>query len=190
MTETLIQTKSNKQIVVIDDCFNFSELAGIHTGACALPFKISNSNASEVQHIVDRRLVSYIDSRALATMGFFAEEKSSIIKKYVSDDFEIFNSYVNLGIRGDQHETHADYYWKDGGKTLLLYVNKEWNRNWGGETVFFDDAGEEIEYITPYIPGRIIIFDSDIPHLAKEQSSLGPSYRFTLAIKFVKKPIS
>jgi hypothetical protein len=52
--------------------------------------------------------------------------------------------------------------------------------------VFFDDQGIEIEYVTPFVPGRIIIFDSDIPHTAKEQSVLGPSYRFTLAIKFVK----
>ena len=186
MKETLIHTKSNKQIAVIDDCFNFSELAGIYTGVSALSFKISNSNAAEVQQIADRRLVSYLDTSALATMGFFQEARSNILRKYISDDFEIFNSYVNLGIRGDQHEAHSDYYWKDGGKTLLLYVNKEWNRNWGGETVFFDDQGVEIEYVTPFIPGRIIILDSDIPHAAKEQSALGPSYRFTLAIKFVK----
>ena len=189
MKETLIYTKSNKQITVIDDCFNFSELAGIHTGISSLPFKISNSNAAEVQGIVDRRLVSYLDISALATMGFFHDSKSAILKKYIPDNFEIFNSYVNLGIRGDQHEAHSDYYWKDGGKTLLLYVNKEWHRNWGGETVFFDDQGVEIEYVTPFVPGRIIIFDSDIPHMAKEQSSLGPSYRFTLAIKFVKSNV-
>lgn len=186
MKETLIHTKSNKQIAVIDDCFNFSELAGLYTGISSLSFKISNSNASEVQEIADRRLVSYLDVSALTTMGFFQQERSNVLRKHIPDNFEIFNSYVNLGIRGDQHEAHSDYYWKDGGKTLLLYVNKEWNRNWGGETVFFDDQGVEIEYVTPFVPGRIIVFDSDIPHMAKEQSSLGPSYRFTLAIKFVK----
>lgn len=186
MIETLIYTKLNKQITVIDDCFNFSELAGIHTGVIALPYKISNSGAAEVQQITDRRLVSYLDTTALSTMGFFQEAKSTVLRKHIPDDFEIFNSYVNLGIRGDQHEAHSDYYWKDGGKTLLLYVNKEWNRNWGGETVFFDDNAEEIEYVTPFVPGRIVIFDSDIPHMAKEQSILGPTYRFTLAIKFVK----
>jgi hypothetical protein len=189
MTETIIETSSNKKIVVIDNCFNFSELAGIYTGIISLPFKISNSNAAEVQDITNRRLVSYIDSNGLNTMGFFSDPRAEMLSRHISDDFRIFNSYVNLGIRGDQHEAHSDYYWKDGGKTLLLYANKEWNRNWGGETVFFNDNGVEIEYVTPYIPGRIVIFDSDIPHMAKEQSSLGPSYRFTLAIKFVKNNV-
>jgi len=190
MIETTIKTKSNKEIVIIDNLYNFSEIAGIHTGIIGLPFKISNSNASEVQNIVDKRLVSYIDYRALNTMKFFENEKSKVIHSYIPEkDFKVFNSYVNLGVRGDQHETHVDYYWENGGKTLLYYVNKEWHRNWGGETVFFDDNGEEIEYISPFVPGRVIIFDSDIPHLAKEQSCLGSLYRFTLAIKYIKSDI-
>lgn len=186
--ENTITTASGKSIVVIDNLFNFSELVAIHTGVVGLPYKISNANAAEVQEIVDRRLVSYIDQSALNTMGFFAEERSSVLKKYIPDNFNIFNTYVNLGIRSDQHEAHSDYYWRDGGKTLLLYANKDWHRNWGGETVFYDDLGNEIEFITPFVPGRVVIFDSDIPHLAKEQSTLGPNYRFTLAIKFVKQP--
>ena len=185
--ETTIQTKCGRSITVIDNLFNFSELVAIHTGIVGLPYKISNSNAAEVQDIVDRRLVSYVDQTALHTMGFFSEPRASTLKKYIPNNFNLFNSYVNLGIRGDQHEAHSDYYWRDGCKTLLLYATKDWHRNWGGETVFFDQQGQEIEYITPFVPGRVIVFDSDIPHLAKEQSTLGPNFRFTLAIKFVVK---
>jgi SM-20-related protein len=190
MTETIIKTKSNKQIVIIDNLYNFSEIAGIHKGIIGLNFRIANADEDEVQDIVDKRLVSHIDYRALTSMKLLDVEKLKFISKYIPEEkFKIYASYVNMGLRGDKHQSHSDYYWANGAKTLLYYANKEWNKNWGGETVFFDDKGEEIEYVTPFIPGRLILFDSDIPHLAKEQSSLGPSYRFTLAVKYVSNDL-
>lgn len=187
ITQRVTQTASGKSIAVIDGLFNFSELAGIHTGIVSLPYKISNSNAAEVQDITDRRLVSYIDQSVLNRMGFNDPARASVLKHYIPEDYVLFNSYVNLGIRGDQHQAHSDYYWSNGGKTLLLYANKEWHRDWCGETFFYNDAGTEIEYVNSFVPGRVVIFDSDIPHLAREQSNLGPSYRFTLAVKYVRK---
>lgn len=186
--QQLTRTASGKSIAVIDGLFNFSELAAIHTGIVGLPYKISNSNATEVQSITDRRLVSYIDQNVLDKMGFNDSARSKILRSHIPEDFRWFNSYVNLGIRGDQHQAHCDYYWRDGGKTLLLYANKEWHRDWCGETFFYDDAAQEVEHVCAFVPGRVVIFDSDIPHLAREQSSLGPSYRFTLAIKYVRQP--
>lgn len=184
--ELIIKTKSNKQIIIIDNLYNFTDICGIYKGIIGLSFKIANSNVYEVQNISDKRLVSSIDNICLSS-NLLYEEKLRVIDNHLPPQtFKIYSSYVNLGIRGENHHAHVDNYSKGDGKTLLYYANKEWNRNWGGETVFFDDNGEEIEYITPFIPGRVIIFDSDIPHLAKEQSSLGPKYRFTIAVKYNK----
>ena len=88
-----------------------------------------------------------------------------------------------MGLHSENPDVHVDSSIK-GDKTLLYYMNREWKHEWGGETIFLDDNSNEIEYITPYVPGRIIVFDSTIPHAARQQSFAGPTYRFTLAIKF------
>jgi hypothetical protein len=46
---------------------------------------------------------------------------------------------------------------------------------------------EEIKYVSKNKPGRAIIFDGKIPHMAKVQHSFANTYRFTIAIKFIEK---
>ena len=53
-------------------------------------------------------------------------------------------------------------------------MNREWKHEWGGETILLGDDAQEIEYCCPYKPGRIIIFDSTIPHSARQQSFATP----------------
>ena len=92
-------------------------------------------------------------------------------------------AYINCGIHSESPDVHVDSSRK-GDKTLLYYMNREWKHEWGGETILLGDDAQEIEFCTPYKPGRIIIFDSTIPHAARQQSFAAPLYRFTLAIKF------
>lgn len=185
--ETIIETRSNKQIIIIDNLYTYSEVAGIYKYITESPFKIGNTDSDDVQDIADKRLACPTDCNALHTMKLFDEKKLKVIGKYISEEkLKICRVHINLGIRGDNYKAHSDYYWDSDAKSLLYYANKEWDKNWGGETVFFDDSGEEIEYVMPFIPGRLIIFNSDIPHMAKEQSSLGPQYRFTIAVKYIK----
>lgn len=190
-SENIFTTKSKKQIVIIDNLYSFSEVCGIHKGVIGLNFKIANSADADVQNLANKRLLSIIDSTSLTAMHFFEPSKQEVIRKYIPEQYFRLNaSYVNLGIRGATYETHVDSYWNQSGKTLIYYANKEWNRNWGGETMFFNDDGKEIEYITPLVPGRVVIFDSDIPHIVKEQSVLGPPYRFTIALKYINRQMN
>jgi hypothetical protein len=40
-----------------------------------------------------------------------------------------------------------------------------------------DDNAEKIIYTSQFVPGRVVIFDSNIPHSAKPQSIDGPAYK-------------
>ena len=53
---------------------------------------------------------------------------------------------------------------------MVYYINPTWNVTWGGETVFFDDAGEKQIYVSQFIPGRIIYGTGDIPHIVRPPS--------------------
>ena len=54
----------------------------------------------------------------------------------------------------------------------------------GGDTLFLDQSGENIEFCSQYKTDRLIIFDSSIPHIIRPSTNLSPYYRLSLAMKF------
>jgi len=70
----------------------------------------------------------------------------------------------------------------------LYYPNLHWEDGWEGETRFFNKHNrDEIVYTSVYKPGRIILFDGEIPHQIGTQSITGPKYRFTIGVFFKRK---
>jgi hypothetical protein len=122
-------------------------------------------------------------------MNFFNAIQSQKCLELIKD-YKIHSMYVNLGIPTDCHQLHTDIASSitniDECLTLLYYVNCDWNINWGGETLFYNNDLSGIEYTSFFKPGRIILFDGSIPHSARPQSFSSNQYRFTLACKFLK----
>ena len=90
--------------------------------------------------------------------------------------------YVNAYNYGDCPTVHSDH--TDAGYyTVLYYANPEWRADWSGETVFYNDRRDEIVKSVYPKPGRIVAFDSRIPHVAREPNRICPVVRYTIAIK-------
>lgn len=103
-----------------------------------------------------------------------------------------FNGYT-YGTEGYIHKdsipTLKNYngqQWKQ--ETILIYCNPEdqWDSNWAGETVFFDETKQEIIYSTLPVNSRIILFDSDIFHTARSVSRACKTLRKILVFKTIK----
>ena len=101
--------------------------------------------------------------------------------KYTLDDF--FNCNINVVSPNSVHYTHAHY---PGTVAVLYYVNLEWQHNWAGETIFYDEDMKKVAFTSPYVPGRFIIFDNE-PHSIRPQSAIAPKFRFTLTLLLLKK---
>jgi len=71
---------------------------------------------------------------------------------------------------------------RDRPATILFYLNDEWNKDWAGETVFFDDDGEILASVLPK-RNRVCVFDGTIQHAARPVSR----YCVTLRKIFVFK---
>jgi len=69
-------------------------------------------------------------------------------------------------------------------KVLLYYVNLEWKDGWHGETLFYSENLNKVEFCCPFTPGRLIVFDGSIPHTLRPQSIAAPNLRFTLTMFF------
>jgi|TARA_B100001094_G_scaffold37475_1_gene31790 hypothetical protein len=183
-------TKSNQSITVVDGLFNTAEIVGIHTGLLQLPYQIGQSNSAQVQNLADKRMITKLSPPHLERFALFDhEQRQPTMRQLIPEEWEISDAYVNLGLKSDTQSIHVDAYDRGGDNqyvTYLYYANDTWQSHWGGETLFFDDASDEVEYVVRPRPGRVVVFDSQIPHLAHIQTTSGPSYRFTIAIKFQK----
>lgn len=67
-------------------------------------------------------------------------------------------------------------------KTILIYMNDHWDKDWGGETSFFDDSGELIASVLPK-KGRAVIFDGTVWHGARPLSRYFEGMRKILVFK-------
>jgi hypothetical protein len=76
-------------------------------------------------------------------------------------------SWINSTITGSWYYSHVD--WIDNGRddkeyvTLLFNINRFWDTEHGGETLFYNIYGEK-EIAVDFIPGQIIVFDSRLAH--------------------------
>lgn len=95
---------------------------------------------------------------------------------------DIDRMYVNAYTYGDCPTVHVDHS-QPGYYTALYYANEEWHHDWSGETVFYNEGRDEIVRSIFPRPGRLVAFDSRIPHVAREPSRICPVVRYTIAIK-------
>ena len=84
---------------------------------------------------------------------------------------------VNLTKSGDYHFCHTH----PNQVVILYYVNVEWHDGWGGETLFYNEKLTDAIKVSSFVPGRIVVFDGQIPHTIRAQSTYGPDYRFTIS---------
>ena len=171
---------SSGEVTVIDDLITTQQQIQLYVEACSLPYHIGGSNKYDIQDIKPQKPTAYVSEKWVMD-NFFCNNVGDYLSNYLPPKIE--TAYINMGIHSENPDVHVDSSRK-GDKTLLYYMNREWKHEWGGETILLGDDAQEIEFCTPYKPGRIIIFDSTIPHAARQQSFAAPLYRFTLAIKF------
>jgi SM-20-related protein len=67
--------------------------------------------------------------------------------------------------------------------TALVYCNQEWNVNWGGETLVFDEHHEIVAAVMPK-PGRVMKISGDPLHVGRSVSRICPTDRRVLAFKY------
>ncbi len=106
-----------------------------------------------------------------------------IVEQHITKGrYGIERMYVNAYSYGDCPTVHVDHA-QEENFTVLYYANYEWNHNWSGETVFYNDAKDEILRAVYPKPGRIVVFDARVPHVAREPNRICPVVRYTIAMK-------
>lgn len=89
-------------------------------------------------------------------------------------------------------DAFGDYFNGEPGKPLLvslmLYLNPEWEREWGAETLFMDSATDSGIFVIPR-PRRAVLFHQDILHRVSPPSAAAAGRpRFSLVWKLALLP--
>lgn len=94
-----------------------------------------------------------------------------------------YRAYTNVAQFGDMLFTHTDCLPDQHHLTALWYLCEQWDTEWAGETMFYDELGEIACAIVPR-PGRLVVFDGAIRHAGRPPNRICYAPRYTFAVKF------
>lgn len=183
MNHNIITTKSNKIIHVFDGLFSYQTRTLLHRYMINSKYQPIGYDNDILEYKSDITTISLYTEQDVFNMNFYSNSESEIILPYLNG--YVTNSIsVNMCTHADKYRIHMD---AADGLTLLYYANLKWDIDWGGETMFFDEELQDVEFTSIYKPGRVVLFDSSIPHIARTPTVIAPYYRFTFVHRFMKK---
>ena len=78
---------------------------------------------------------------------------------------------------------HKDFRTHDNRYTFVLYTSDDWNTQWGGETVIYNEELCDYEY-SPYLPNCGVVFPSHWDHYGAAPNSYATKLRTTVAFRY------
>lgn len=129
--------------------------------------------------------VTRIRKQDLSEVPAFGELWGIIDRLMGEGLYDPYNILVNANTFGDCPMVHYDLPTAESTDcyTVLYYAHPRWDANWGGETVLFTEARDDIVRAIYPRPGRILIFDSAIPHVSRAPTRVCAQVRFTVAFR-------
>lgn len=142
-------------------------------------FRLGWQDGNSETSIRHKFLYSSFSEQETVACGLLPHLKNTPVYEHIRD-LTLVKSIVNLSVPSDTHFAHTH----NEQKVVLYYPNPTWEHHWHGETVFYTEDLTEIELAIRYTPGRVVVFDANIPHAMRPQSTSADHYRFTYAMTF------
>lgn len=108
--------------------------------------------------------------------------EEAVLTVRANERYRPYRVYTNYASFGDVLLTHVDALPNARELTALWFLCESWETEWGGETLFYDDAGDAQLAVSPK-PGRLLMFDGAVRHAGKPPNRNCPVGRYTFAIK-------
>lgn len=168
------------KIEIYDNQVPFVDMQHIHEYVLNSNFRLGWSDRFDKQNpnLYSSYKKEEVETSLLTKHLKTVSKKSKL--KFNIDNFD--KCIVNLSKCGDYYFSHSH----KNNIVLLYYVNLEWKDGFAGETIFYENNLIDAKSVVSFVPGRIVIFDGEIPHTIRPQSTYGPDFRFTISY-FVNK---
>ncbi len=126
--------------------------------------------------------VSDIPMAAIPGDPFLKALRGIVEQLFAGERFSDQRAYVNSSVFGDGYYAHRDCAPHERHVTALYYANTEWQSDWGGETIYFND-NEDAELVVSPKPGRLVVARGAILHRGGVPTRICHEERYTLAYK-------
>lgn len=182
MKEKIINLPDNKFIHVYDDLFTYAERQNYYNIARTSNFRITGSDGVLSQYI--KQIFSQYGQEDLERLGITKSKGFSYLdEKYNLSQRNIAQMRVNCSMSTEDCNFHIDV--KDG-LTFLYYCNISWRPEWSGLTMWGSEDLKDIMYTSFCVPGRVVVFTGDIPHIVIPPHVATPVNRLTFIIQYTK----
>src|SRR5579872_2446439 len=126
--------------------------------------------------------VADIPLERIAIDPFLRQLRQAVERILPGEQFSDQRAYVNCSVHGDGYYAHRDCAPHEQHVTALYYANLEWQTDWGGETIYYNDE-EEAEIVVMPRPGRLVIARGAVLHRGTVPTRTCFEERYTLAYK-------
>jgi len=174
-----------REIVVIDDFFSGAVLEHFARDVDFAPFLRQEEDRTGFSP--HRTWVSIFKPDDVRRQPYVAALARHIDEQFPGERFELFRAYASSLSFGEMQFSHRDAPAASRDLTAIVYLTDGWQREWGGETIFFSDDGEARIAVSPK-PGRLVLFRGGIEHRASPPMRDCPRPRLTIVIKFEAQP--
>lgn len=102
----------------------------------------------------------------------------------IGPEYTLIRNMVAGNTFGQDGDIHQDWDVPGVSLTGVVYLNRRWEDNWGGETVLYNKDHTEIE-ISKFEAGKLIVFDGYNPHIGKGPQRACGELRCIIALQAV-----
>jgi SM-20-related protein len=170
---------SGREIFICDDVVDAAMAARIGAVVRGLHYVRREKSRPGVPGLA---AVSDIAPNLIASDAFLTTLRCVAEQLFPRERFTDQRAYVNSSVFGDGYYTHRDCELQERHVTALYYANTEWQTDWGGETIYFNDQ-EDAELVVSPKPGRLVIARGAILHRGGVPARVCHEERYTLAYK-------
>jgi SM-20-related protein len=164
-------------------CDNFIEPVMVDTiGAIVKTLRYQRKEKSRADVPVSAPSADIAD--ALLTSDPFFLRLKSVAQDMIGETLRDQRAYVNNSVYGDMYYAHRDCSAHCSHITVLYYANLEWQTDWGGETIFYNDANDAEVAVSPK-PGRLVVARGAILHRGTVPTRACHEERYTIAYKML-----
>ena len=169
-----------RDVFIFDGLMSAADLAQYVEALDRSPFtrtEVARSDTTDHRH-----WVSELPLANVTQLPLWSITEQAVAVARPGERYEPYRAYTNYAAFGDMLYAHCDCGSDQRELTALWFMSKEWEPEWGGETLFFDRTGDAQFCATPR-PGRLVLFDGAIPHAGRPPSRICYTARYTFAIK-------
>jgi hypothetical protein len=175
LSPTRREAVGGRRLIVLDGAFTRHEVAAASRWVHRLPFV-------NIQRDVPSQTYARDVYDLLARVPIVDCITAVVRRALPYKRLESYWAFCNRARYGDVAVVHRDAA-SPSLFTALYFANARWERDWGGETLYYGLPGEPTAVVAPR-PGRLVVFDGRIVHRAGVPTRLCDKPRLTVTVRY------